>query len=155
MKKHSIEDVRKSKYFSVWDIIPYICVLAVAVTLMLVFLLPEKPLMTDFYVTYGDSRVMSYDFDADAYDIDESFADCVKVTAIDGGYRVEISTNDGFNAFTVDVEKRQVKMVDADCSFSQDCTYMPAIEKSGDSIICVPHKLKIIAGNGISSPVTG
>lgn len=155
MKKKGIEDVKNSKYFSLWDIIPYLCVIAVAVVLMLVFLLPEKQPMSDVYVVYGDSRVMSYDFGADKYNVEADFADSVKITATEQGYLVEITTSDGYNAFTVDTQKRQVKMTDADCSFSQDCTYMPAIEKSGDSIICVPHKLKIVAGGGISAPVTG
>lgn len=155
MKKKGVEDVKNSKYFSPWDIIPYLCVVVVAVVLMLIFLLPDKQPMSDFYVEYGDSRVMSYDFDADEYTVEEGFEDSVKITATGQGYLVEITTGEGYNAFSVDTQNRLVKMTDADCSFSQDCTYMPAIEKEGDSIICVPHKLKIVAGGGISSPVTG
>ncbi len=155
MKKKGIEDVKNSKYFSIWDTIPYLCVVVVAVVLMLVFLLPKKQIVSDFYVDYGDSRVMSYDFDEDEYRVEEEFADSVKISATAQGYLVEITTARGYNAFTVDTQNRSVKMTDADCSFSQDCTYMPAIEKAGDSIICVPHQLKIIAGGGISSPVTG
>ncbi len=155
MKKKGIEDVKNSKYFSPWDIVPYLCVVVVAVVLMLVFLLPEKQLMTDFYVVYGDARVMSYDFDSDAYEVEEGFADGVKISGISQGYLVEITTADGYNAFIVDTQERTVKMTDADCSFSQDCTYIPAIEKEGDSIICAPHRLRIIAGGGISAPVTG
>lgn len=156
MRKKSIEDVKNSKYFSPWDLVPYIAVLAVAVVLMLVFLLPDKSEMNGFYAEYGEQKVMSYDFDKDEFSVEDGFRESVKITSEIGGYKVEIDTEDGFNVFFVDVEKRTVKMTDADCSFSQDCTYMPAIEKSGDSIICVPHKLKLIAsGDGLGSPVTG
>lgn len=156
MNKKGVEDVKKSKYFTLWDIIPYLCVLAVAVTLLLVFLLPEKDDISGFYVEYGDKSVLTYDFAEDKFDIEESFFENVDLEAENGGYTVTIITSDGKNVFFVDKEKRTVKMVDADCSFSKDCTYMPAIGESGDSIICVPHKLKIIAkGDGVSSPVTG
>ena len=57
--------------------------------------------------------------------------------------------------FFVDTANRTVKMTEADCSFTEDCTYLPAIENEGDSIICVPNKLRIVAGSEVSSPVTG
>lgn len=156
MKKKSIEDVKNSKYFSVWDIIPYAVVLIVAAVLMLVFLLPEKDSMNGFYVEYGENRILTYDFSSDEFKVAEGYENNVDVKDEKGGYTVEINTGDGFNSFFVNIEKRTVKMIDTDCSFTRDCTYMPAIEESGDSIICVPHKLKIIAeGRGLSSPVTG
>lgn len=156
MQKKGIEDVRKSKCFTLWDLVPYAVVLAVAVALMLAFLLPKKENMTGFYVEYGDQEILSYDFGTDEFVIKDAYSDCVTVEGVEGGYHVEISTSDGYNAFFADVHNKTVRMTEADCSFSQDCTYMPAIEKSGDSIICVPHKLKIIAqGNDVGSPVTG
>lgn len=156
MKKQSVEDIKKSKYFSVWDIIPYAVVLVVAVVLMLVFLLPDKEKMSGFYVEYGEVRILTYDFSSDEFSVADGYAANVVVKDENGGHTVEINTDDGVNVFFVDVEKRTVKMTDADCSFTRDCTYMPAIEESGDSIICVPHKLKIIAeGSGVTSPVTG
>ena len=155
MKKKGIEDVKNSKYFSVWDIIPYAIVLVVAAVLMLVFLLPEKEKMNGFYVEYGENVILTYGFSSDEFTVTDGFENNVEVKEENGGYTVEINTGDGFNAFFVDKEKRTVKMIDSDCSFTRDCTYMPAIEESGDSIICVPHKLKIIAdGSGLSSPVT-
>lgn len=156
MKSRGVDDVKKSKYFTPWDLIPYAAVIAIAVVLLLAFLLPAKESMTGFYVEYGDKRMMSYDFSSDRFDVSAEFENAVKVTAESGGYTVEVDTSEGHNVFFVDKGKRTVKMTEADCSFSKDCTYMPAIEQAGDSIICVPHKLKIIAeGDGVTSPVTG
>ncbi len=156
MKKRSVEDVKNGKYFSVWDIIPYAVVLVVAVALMLVFLLPDKEKMSGFYVEYGETRILSYDFPSDEFTVTSGCEDGVAVKEENDGYTVEINTADGFNVFFVDKQNRTVKMIEADCSFTRDCTYMPAMEESGDSIICVPHKLKIIAsGSDVSSPVTG
>ncbi len=156
MRKKTIEDVKNSKYFTAWDIVPYVVVLAVAVVLLLVFLLPGKEQMTGFYVECAGARVMDYDFSTDEFATDEGFDEEIEIIPENGGYTVRIGTEEGYNVFFVDKEKRTVKMVDADCSFSQDCTYMPAMEKSGDSIICAPHKLKIVAfGDEVSSPVTG
>lgn len=155
MKKNGIDDVKKSKYFTLWDIVPYLCVLAVAVALLLVFLLPEKSEMTGFYVMHDDRTVMDFSFDSDSFNISEEYKDGVKIEEKNGGYSVSVVTADGYNVFFVDKKERTVKMVDADCSYTQDCTYMPEIKSTGDSIICVPHKLKIVASGGIDSPVTG
>ena len=156
MKKKGVEDVKKSKYFSVWDVIPYVTVVVVAVALLLVFLLPEKQEMTRFYVVYGDTEILSFDFDKDEFVFTEGYEEGIEIKDENGGHSVRVSTQDGTNVFFVNVAERSVKMTDADCSYSQDCTYMPKSEKEGDSIICVPNKLKIIAGgDGVSSPVTG
>ena len=42
MKKKGIEDVKNSKYFAVWDIIPYAIVLVVAAAFILCFPLSGK-----------------------------------------------------------------------------------------------------------------
>lgn len=155
MKKKGIEEVKNGKYFTLWDLIPYLLIAAIAVTLLLVFLLPQKEDMTVFYVMHGDERVMSYDFDAGELSVEEKYKDGVVTGGDENGFFVEIRTSDGFNRFFVDTAKRTVKMTDADCSFTEDCTYLPAIESEGDSIICVPNKLRIVAGSGVVSPVTG
>lgn len=155
MRKNGIDDVKKSKYFTLWDIVPYLCVLAVAVVLLLVFLLPSKSDMTGFYVMHDDKTVLTFSFDSDTFEVSDEYGEKVKIEEKNGGFSVTVTTEEGYNVFFVDKKARTVKMTDADCSYSQDCTYMPKIEKEGDSIICVPHKLKIVAGGGINSPVTG
>ena len=63
MKKKGIEDVKNSKYFSVWDIIPYAIVLVVAAVLILVFLLPLKEKMKGVYVEFGGKgKITSFCF---------------------------------------------------------------------------------------------
>ena len=155
MKKKGIEEVKNGKYFTLWDLIPYLLIAAIAVALLLVFHLPQKQNMTVFYVMHGDEKVMSYDFDAGELTVEEKYKDGVVTGGGENGFFVEIRTSDGFNRFFVDTANRTVKMTEADCSFTEDCTYLPAIENEGDSIICVPNKLRIVAGSEVSSPVTG
>lgn len=156
MKKKNIEDVKKSKYFTLWDIVPYACVLVIAVALLLVFLLPDKDDMKGFTVVYDDAEIMSYDFDKDEFYFSDGFENSFDIKEDVYGYTVTVKTDDGSNVFFIDKEDKSVRMTDSDCSYSQDCTYMPKLEKSGDSIICVPNKIKLIAdGKENFAPVTG
>ena len=75
MKKKNIEDVKKSKYFTLWDIVPYACVLLIAVALLPIFLLPGKDDMKGFRVVYGDKEIMSYDFAKDEFYFSDGFED--------------------------------------------------------------------------------
>ncbi len=156
MKKKNIEDVKNSKYFTLWDIVPYACVLVIAVALLFIFFLPGKDDMKGFRVVYGDTEIMSYDFAKDEFYFSDGFEDAFDIKEDKYGYTVNVKTDDGINVFFIDKKEKTVKMTDADCSYSQDCTYMPKLEKSGDSIICVPNKIKLIAdGEENFSPVTG
>ncbi len=145
---------RSGKFFKRADLIVYAAVIIVVVVLLLVFLLPPKDALTEFEVTYRGARVLTYDFGG-GLDISEEFASSVAVSQQDGGLSVTITTEDGQNTFFIDTVERSVKMTDADCSVSADCTYMPALTDSGGSIICVPNHLKILPIGGTTGVVTG
>ena len=61
-----------------------------------------------------------------------------------------------FNKIKVDKKQRTAKVIDANCSTSKDCTFTPAL-KGNSAIVCVPHKLKIVAigKTEATPPVTG
>ena len=73
----------------------------------------------------------------------------------DGGLYLTVTTADGVNTCFVDLGERSVKMTDADCSVSKDCTYMPALDGGDGAIVCVPNRIRIVPVGGISAPVTG
>ena len=73
----------------------------------------------------------------------ENGADSVKITLYFG---------DEYNVLVIE-KTGSVKMADATCSVSHECTYM-SINDSSDTIICVPHKLRVYAEKN-SSPTLG
>lgn len=155
--KNGIQQVKNSKYFVRYDIIAYVAVAVIAVVLLLVFLLPQKGELKGFVLTIDNEEVMTYDFEKDEFSVAEKYRQNITVEGNGEIATVTVNCGHGFNVFTVDKKNKKIKMKEADCSISQDCTYMPAIEKEGDSIICVPHKLKIVAlgAEKIDEPVTG
>ena len=128
--------VRGGGFFKRADIIVYALIAVVAIVLLLVFLLPSDEELSGFEITYDGATVLTYDFD-DGLTVKDAFRDAVVATCF------------------VDLGERSVKMTDADCSVSKDCTYMPALDGGNGAIICVPNRIRIVPVGGISSPVTG
>lgn len=146
--------VRGGGFFKRADIVVYALIAVVAIVLLLVFLLPQDGGLSGFEITYDGATVLTYDFD-DGLSVEDGFADSVEVTEGDGGLYLTVTTDDGVNTCFVDPADRRVKMTDADCSLSKDCTYMPALDSGGGAIVCVPNRIRIVPVGGISAPVTG
>ena len=147
---------RESGFFRKWDILVYVAVALIAAVLLAVFLVPEREALDAFEVFYDNERVLRCDLGSGEIAVEENFADAVSVTEGEGGLTVTVSTERGTNVFYVDIGARSVKMTDADCSVSEDCTYMPALTDSGGSIVCVPNRIKILpADTAVQPPVTG
>ena len=154
MSGKAFSRVRGGKFFKRADIIVYALIAVVSIVLLLVFLLPKEEDLTGFEITYDGARVLTYEFDG-GLDVEDGYFDRVSIEKNDGGVYITLTTDDGVNTCFVDLERRSVKMTDADCSVSKDCTYMPALDGDGGAIICVPNRIRIIPVGGISSPVTG
>ncbi len=145
--------VRGGGFFKRADIVVYALIAVVAIVLLLVFLLPSDEGLSGFEITYDGATVLTYDFD-DGLMVKDAFRDAVVTTEGDGGLYLTVTTADGVNTCFVDLGERSVKMTDADCSVSKDCTYMPALDGDG-AIVCVPNRIRIVPVGGISAPVTG
>lgn len=146
--------VRGGGFFKRADIVVYALIAVVAIVLLLVFLLPSDGGLSGFEITYDGATVLTYDFD-DGLTVKDAFRDAVVTTEGDGGLYLTVTTADGVNTCFVDLGERSVKMTDADCSVSKDCTYMPALDGGDGAIICVPNRIRIVPVGGISAPVTG
>lgn len=55
--------------------------------------------------------------------------------------RIEIKTDYGYNILVI--EDGRADVVDADCK-NQICVNTKAIEKSGETITCLPHKMTVV-----------
>lgn len=149
-----IQKVKNSRFFKKSDLFVYVAVAVIAVVLICVFFVfNNRSELTVVQLFVDDELWLSYDFSADNFS-DENKN--VIVEEIENGYYVSVINNDEKNIFVIDTKDKRVYMTDANCSFSKDCTYIPAIEKEGDTIICVPHKLKLVAkGDVVDNPVSG
>lgn len=147
MSQKKIEQVRKTKYFRLWDLLVYGIVIAVVVALFLtVFLTTDKSPTSGFVVRQKDKVVFTYYFDSDKYEysltdgiicVDEEDSSVLKFT-------VRVKDGDGYNKVEVDKLNKSVKVTDANCSlFKKDCVYTPAIKDNSTTISCLPHEMYI------------
>lgn len=147
MSQKKIEQVRKTKYFRLWDLLVYGIVLAVVVALFLtVFLTADKSPTSGFVVRQKDKVVFTYYFDSDKYEysltdgiicVDEEDSSVLKFT-------VREKDGDGYNKVEVDKLNKSVKVIDANCSLlKKDCVYTPAIKDNSTTISCLPHEMYI------------
>lgn len=147
MSRKKIEQVRKTKYFRVWDLLVYGVVLALVVALFLVlFLTADKSPTSGFVVRQKDKVVFTYYFDSDRYEysltdgvvcVDEEDSSVLKFT-------VRTADGDGYNKIEVDKFNKSVKVTEANCSLlKKDCVYTPAIKDNSTTISCLPHEMYI------------
>lgn len=161
MSIKKIEQTRANKLFRPLDIVVYGAVAAVAVILLVVFvILPKGNSLTAgasvVEISSKGEIVFSFDFGSGAYEI------------LDGGGRVELSGGEKVSVTVfADEEKRDyniiafdlsdggsVRVLDTNCSRRHDCTYME-ISSDGGSIVCIPHELVVYTRSSVSQPQTG
>ena len=146
MSLKKIEQIKDKKWFSVWDLIAYGAVIAIAVVLILVFTLSgDKSQMEGFYVSYGGERVFTYDFEnRKSTVLSEDNIEIVKEG--EGGFTIRFYTDgrSGYNDIEVDTGKRTVTVTASNCSTHKDCVYTPALKNNSSTpIICTPHALTV------------
>jgi len=153
-----IKQEKENKFFKKSDIIVYAVLAVLIVVIFLVIFIPKKSgQLTGIEIKYGDISVCTYNFDTDTLTYSPEYVKPEKLSNTQ--YKLlfyEKEDYKEYNVIIIDLTKREVKCEDADCSLSKDCVHMK-INKVGDNIICVPHKLFITAlGNSdIPDPVIG
>ncbi|MHB1314447.1 MAG: NusG domain II-containing protein [Christensenellales bacterium] len=149
------EQIKVQKAFIKWDIIVYVLLFVIIISLFWVFRLnADHSFLTGLEVYYedktaGEVLIFSYDYTSDEYRIHELFKDKIQVESTPDGYTVKILYGDsGYNLLHI-LHSGEAFISDANCSSRKDCVGFEHITKGNMVIICVPHHLKIL---GIGSP---
>lgn len=137
---------KNEKVFKKADIIVYAVIVLILAAISLAVFLPQKDssAIKSFSVYYGDSIIYSYSFGTHSGKVTEAGKGKVTVCATEETTLVYVSTDLGHNVIEIGAD--YVKMSEADCSERPDCVelFSPLTEKNG-AIICLPHKLRIVA----------
>ena len=146
MSLKKIEEVKNSKWFSIWDMIAFGAVLITSVALIIAFTVGrDKSALDGFYVSYNGAQVYSYDFrDGQSVVLSESNIEVLSENEDGISLRFYTDGKKGFNDIFVDLNKRSVTVTDSDCSAHKDCVYTPTMTSNASTpIICTPHSLSI------------
>lgn len=140
MSLKKIEQVKTSKWFSVWDLLAFGVIIVTAVALILAFTLGrDKSALEGFTVSYRGEVVYEYDFKSgNVLKINEDY---IKVE----GDKLRFDDGDGgYNIIHVDRSARTVDVTDSNCSRHKDCVHTAKLkDNSSPPIICTVHGLTV------------
>jgi len=140
------------------DLFIYIFTATVVFVLFAVFVIfPVKAEPLGFVVAKNGKDVLTFSFEGghEFYNGGESF-----ITVVDDGNGIWTITvrdaehTDEYNVIKADCVQKTVKVTEANCSVSADCTFSPEIKNGVGAIICEPHRLVIRPLSGGYTPVT-
>ena len=144
MSFKKIEQIKKGKWFRVWDLIVYGIIAVILIALFLaVFLTRDSSPASGIRITYAGETVFEYDYSEDKYNV--LAADRIEITS-DSGEKLEVTFHPkggGYNKVVIDKKKRSASVTGADCSLRKDCAYSPAISDNSAIICCPPHKMTV------------
>lgn len=144
MSLKKIEQIKNSKWFSIWDLIAFGVILITAVALILVFTLRgDKSALSGFEISYRGEQVFTYEFGGEKRILDN---ERIKVEDGDGGFKVHFTTDDkkGYNTIWVNTKNKTVDVTDSNCSMRKDCVYTAKMTNNSSQIYCLPHGLTIL-----------
>ena len=147
------------KAFFKRDIIVYAVLVALIVSLFLIFVIPSNKNSNGFTVSRDGTTLVICSFNSDNHiEINQDFAELIEVSNIDNGYSVKIykdSQKIGYNVIFFDISTKTAKVSESNCSERKDCFHAPSIKNNG-TIYCSPHDLLIKPiGETASSPIVG
>lgn len=125
------------KYFKKGDVIVYILLITAVIALFLSVLFNDGQARNGFYVTVNNQTVLKYDFLSGKA---ETFENQVVSVEKFGDERYKIQTENGYNLIEINRNEREVRVIEADCGLSKECTKM---DLSNGIIICAPHRLTV------------
>lgn len=140
MSLKKIEQVKNFKWFSIWDIVAFGVIIAVAVALILVFTIGrDRSTLGGFSVSYQGESVYEYDFNSGkVLKINE------KYIRVDGNVLRFDDGNGGYNVIYVDTAAKTVDVTDSNCSAHKDCVHTAKLSNnSSPPIICTVHGLTV------------
>lgn len=150
MSLKKVNQVKKDRFFKIWDILIYGIVAVVIVALFLaVTLTQDTGALTGINIYYQDALAFTYDFDEDEYEI--RLENNIRVEAENSDHITLIFCENGgsfdgptdFNIIEIDKRERTVQVTESDCSSNQSCVRSLPLGTSYLPIYCLPHNLKI------------
>lgn len=151
MSLKKVEQVKKDRFFKIWDILIYGIIAAVIVALFLaVTLTADKSSLSGIEGYYNNNLAFTYNFAEDELKVvltdnikvEENNSDTVKLLFVtDGG---SLTEHTDYNIIEINKSARSVRITESDCSNRKDCVYSPAITNSAGLIVCSPHRLRIL-----------
>lgn len=150
MSLKKISEEKQNKFFRKKDLIIYILVaVVIAAVFLAVFLSEDKDAPENIRIIYADEVIFTMTIGEEGI----IYSEVVTSEKTNYGYRVTVTTEKGKNVFEVNVGERTVTVESADCE-GGDCRTMK-ISKKSDSIVCLPHLLRVECTDGIDRPVSG
>lgn len=144
MSLKKIEQVKNSKWFSIWDLVAFGVILITAVALILAFTLGrDRSQLSGFSVSYRGETVFTYEFGGEKRILKDGY---IEVKEGDGGFTVKFTTEDkkGYNTIWVNTKDKTVDVTDSNCSTRKDCVYTAKLKNnSSPPIICTVHGLTV------------
>ncbi|MCM1437592.1 MAG: hypothetical protein NC131_00070 [Roseburia sp.] len=145
MSLKKIDQIKNSKWFSIWDLVAFGVIILTAVALMLAFTLGrDKSSLTGFSVSYRGEQVLAYEFGSDKPTVSDGRY--VEIEEGDGGFTVRFTTEDkrGYNVIFVDTRNKTVDVTESNCSSHKDCVHTAKLtDNSSAPIICTVHGLTV------------
>lgn len=165
MSLKKVEQVKKDKFFKIWDVLIYGIIAAVIVSLFLaVFFTADHSELREVQAFYRDELLFTYNFPNDELTV--SMADNISSGESEDGNTLTITfcTDEGnletpkdYNIIVIKKQERSVSVTDSDCdAFGfPDCVFSSAITNNASlPISCRPHNLYIEAvGYKSDSPI--
>ncbi|MBE7087083.1 MAG: hypothetical protein E7369_02135 [Clostridiales bacterium] len=137
------------------DVIVYALVLLAVVCLFSFFvIIPKTEPNSGFKVQVDGKDIFYFYYETNTYRILDGYD--VSIENDGSVFFVNVATENGFNLLQVDTDKKEVRIIDSDCSNTHDCVYFAPIKDSNGVIVCVPHGLVVTPlGDGFVPPVAG
>lgn len=145
MSLKKIDQVKKSGWFRIPDIIIYAVLLVAAAALFLAFYFTKDKSPADgIRILYANRNVFEYYYSKDDYKIfDENNIKLENESAEKLILTFYTDDKKGYNKVVIDKIEKSVKVTEADCSSRKDCVYMPEIKDNSGFISCSPHMMTI------------
>ncbi len=143
MSLKKIEQIKNSKWFSIWDLVAFGVIIITAVALILSFTIGrDKSALSGFSVSFRGEQVLTYEFGGKPSILNES---CVELEEGEGGFTIRFTTdNGGYNVIYVDTAAKTVDVTDSNCSSHKDCVHTAKLTNNSSApIICTVHGLTV------------
>ncbi len=150
MSLKKISEEKQNKFFRKKDLIIYILVaVVIAAVFLAVFFSEDNDAPEGIRIIYADEVIFTMTIGEEG----TILSDVVTREKTYFGYRITVATEYGSNVFDVNVKEKTVSVESADCE-GGDCRHMK-ISKKSDSIVCLPHLLRVECTDGVNRPVSG
>lgn len=140
MSLKKIDEIKNSKWFSIWDLVAFGVIIIIAVVLILSFTIGrDKSALGGFSVSYRGESIYEYDFDSGmVLKINE------KYIKVDGDRLRFDDGNGGYNIIYVNTAAKTVDVTDSNCSSHKDCVHTAKLTSNSSApIICTVHGLTV------------